>query len=212
MLLLCRDAVCVYPQHQSNRLKCNWSLNYLNTSLQFSTLPTTPQRFNLQNCIRLQAYWFMLFYICLCISEKLDLTNKGEIKYQETILFIIYYHYYIAPSKFLHLHWWIVFHPSVSKSKSPQVLKTLLTILADLSNAVVWIVSACPLISDSFSFLTMTLGAVPGIPIIIGITITFMFHSFFSSLAISKNLSLFFSSLILLLLLFYSFEIFSHHH
>ena len=38
----------------------------------------------------------------------------------------------------------MVFHWSLSDSKSPQVSRTRLRILAVLSNAVVWIVSTCP--------------------------------------------------------------------
>ena len=38
---------------------------------------------------------------------------------------------------------------SFSNSKSPEVSRTLLSILADLSNAVVWMVSICHLISKS---------------------------------------------------------------
>ena len=69
----------------------------------------------------------------------------------------------------------MVFHWSLSVSKSPQVFRTLLSILADLSNAVVWMASTCPLISMSSSPFTN--------PINIGITVTFIFHSFFSSIA-----------------------------
>ena len=46
----------------------------------------------------------------------------------------------------------MVFHWSFSDSKSPQVSWILFTILADLNNAVVWMVSTCPIISKSFNF------------------------------------------------------------
>ena len=42
-------------------------------------------------------------------------------------------------------------HGSLCDSKSPQVSRTLLSILADLSNAVVRMASTCPLISESSS-------------------------------------------------------------
>ena len=45
----------------------------------------------------------------------------------------------------------MVFHWSLSDSKSLQVSWNHLSILANLSNAVVWIVSNCPLISNSSS-------------------------------------------------------------
>ena len=78
---------------------------------------------------------------------------------------------------------------SLSDSKSPQVSKTLLSILADLNNALFGIVSTRPLISKSSSPFINPLVTVPCTPITIGITVIFMFHSFFSSLARSRYLS-----------------------
>ena len=43
----------------------------------------------------------------------------------------------------------MVFLWSLSDSKSLQISKTLLCILADFNNAVVWMVSTCPFISKS---------------------------------------------------------------
>ena len=63
-------------------------------------------------------------------------------------------------------------------NKSPHVSRTLLSILADLSNAVVWIVSILPLISKFSSLSTSPLVTVPRAPTTIGITVTFMFHGF----------------------------------
>ena len=80
----------------------------------------------------------------------------------------------------------------LSDSKSPQVSRTLLSILADLSNAIVWMFSAHSLISSSSRPLTKPLGTDPSAPITIGITITFMFCTFFSSLERFKYLSLVF--------------------
>ena len=82
----------------------------------------------------------------------------------------------------------MVFLWSLSDSKSPQVSKALLSILAVLNNDVVWMVSTRMPTSKSFSPLTDT---VPKAPITIGIIVTFMFHSFFNSLARSRYLSLF---------------------
>ena len=81
---------------------------------------------------------------------------------------------------------------SLRDSKSPQVSRTLLSILAGLSNAVVWVVSTCPLISKSSSFLSNPLGIIQNAPTTVGITFIFMFDRFFSSLARSKYLSLFY--------------------
>ena len=68
---------------------------------------------------------------------------------------------------------------SLSDSKSPQVSRTLLSILAVLSNAVVWMVSTRPPTSKSSSPFNNPLVIVPNAPITIGIIVTFMFHSFF---------------------------------
>ena len=61
----------------------------------------------------------------------------------------------------------------------------------DLNNTVLSILSTRFLISKSSSRCTNPLMTVPSALITIGITVTFMFHSFLSSLARSKYLSLF---------------------
>ena len=75
----------------------------------------------------------------------------------------------------------MVFHWSLSDSKSPQVSWTRLRILAVLSNAVVWIVSTRPPTSESSGPFNDPLVIVPKAPITIGTIVTFMFHSFFKS-------------------------------
>ena len=73
----------------------------------------------------------------------------------------------------------MVFHWSLSDSKSPQVSRTLLSILALLNSAVVWMVSTRPPTSKSSSPFCNPLVTVPNAPITIGIIVTLMFHSFF---------------------------------
>ena len=85
----------------------------------------------------------------------------------------------------------MVFHWSLSDSKSPQVSRTLLSILAILNNLVVWMVSTLPPTSKSSSPFSNPLVTVPNAPITIGIIVTSMFHSFFNSLAKSRYLSFF---------------------
>ena len=85
----------------------------------------------------------------------------------------------------------MVFHWSLSDSKSPQVFRTLLSILADFNNAVLRVVSILPPISNSSSPPSKPLGTVPSAPITKGITVTLMFHNFLCPLARSKYLSLF---------------------
>ena len=71
------------------------------------------------------------------------------------------------------------------------VSKTLLSILAILNNAVVWMVSTRPPTSKSSSPFNIPLVTVPKAPITIAIIVTIMFHSFFNSLARSRYLSFF---------------------
>ena len=85
----------------------------------------------------------------------------------------------------------MVFHWGLSDSKSPQVSRTLLSILAVFNNAVVWMVSTRPPTSKSSRPFNNPLVTVPKAPITIGIIVTFMFHSFFNSLARSRYLFFF---------------------
>ena len=77
----------------------------------------------------------------------------------------------------------MVFHWSLSDSKSPQVSRTLLSILDVLNNAVVWMVSTRLSTSKSSSPFDNSVVTVPKAPIAFGIIVTFMFNSFFNSLA-----------------------------
>ena len=85
----------------------------------------------------------------------------------------------------------MVFHWSMSDSKSPQVTRTRLRILVVLSNAAIWIVSTRPPTSKSSRPFNNPLVIVPKAPITIGTIVTFMFHSFFNSLARSRYLFFF---------------------
>ena len=80
----------------------------------------------------------------------------------------------------------MVFHWSLSDSKSPQVSRIRLRILAVRSSAVVWIVSTRLPTSKSSRPFNNPLVIVPNAPITIGTIVTFMFHSFFNSLARSR--------------------------
>ena len=85
----------------------------------------------------------------------------------------------------------MAFHWSLSDSKSLQDSRTLLSILAVLNNVVVWMVSTRPPTSKSSSPFSNPLVTVPKAPITISIIVTFMFHSFFNSLARLRYLSFF---------------------
>ena len=73
----------------------------------------------------------------------------------------------------------MVFHWSLSDSKSPQVSRSFLSILAVLSNAIVWMVSTRPLTSKSSRPFNKPLVTAPKAPITIGKIVTFMFPSYF---------------------------------
>ena len=81
----------------------------------------------------------------------------------------------------------MVLHKSLSDRKSPEVSRTPPSILADLNSAVV---SARTSISKSYSLFTKPLGIIQSAPITIGIIVTFIFPSLFSSLGRSKYLFL----------------------
>ena len=78
-------------------------------------------------------------------SNLSPLLNSGaDVMCSSIIVFVSYNSF----ESFSHQRYLMVFHWSVSGSKSPQIYKTLRSILADL-NAVVWMVYSCPLISKS---------------------------------------------------------------
>ena len=84
----------------------------------------------------------------------------------------------------------MVFHWSLTDSKSPQVSWTLLNILAVLNNAVDWMVSIPPTSMSAIPF-NNPLVTVQKATITINIIVTFMFHSFFNPLARLRYLSFF---------------------
>ena len=85
----------------------------------------------------------------------------------------------------------MVFLWSLSDSKSPQVSRTLLSILAVLNSFAVWMVPTHPTNSKSSTPFNNPLVTVPKAPITISIIVTFMFHSFFNYLARSRYISFF---------------------
>ena len=90
----------------------------------------------------------------------------------------------------------VIFHWSLGNNKSPQVSRTLLRILADLNNVVIWIVSIHPQISNSSSPFPILWEPLQVCQSQLVSPLTLIFHSFFSSQARSKYLTLFAFSLI----------------
>ena len=83
------------------------------------------------------------------------------------------------------------FHWSLGDSKSPQVSRTLLSILTVLHNALVWIVSTWPPIFKSSRPFNNPLVTVPKSSITIDIIVTFMSHSVFRFPTKSRYFSFF---------------------
>ena len=96
----------------------------------------------------------------------------------KTVVFNIYC-YYLFLWIFSRQRQLMIFHWSLSDSKSPQVSNTLLSILAVRSNAVILIVSTRSPTSKSPKSFNNPLVTVPRAPVIIGTIFTFMFHCFF---------------------------------
>ena len=94
-----------------------------------------------------------------------------------------HYYYYYGLRDFLYQFKMVVIHFSLSAS----LFKTLLSILAVLSRAVVWRVTIILPISNSFNLFSWILGTVTRSLTTIGITDTphLVFHSFFNSQAMS---------------------------
>ena len=99
--------------------------------------------------------------------------------------------FFFLLASFSHLCQLVVFYYSLSDSKSSQVSRTILSILANLNSDVVYMVLIVSLIFISFGLFFNNSGTVT-----IGITATHMFHNFFHSLTRSENLSIFLLSFI----------------
>ena len=133
-----------------------WSnLNFLHIS-QWITLPT-------QSCL-------VLYSFCANLLHSLIMWLMDYYYYY------YYYYYYLLLQRFSHQCYRMVFHWSLSDSKSPQVSKTRLRILAVLSNAVIWIVSTRSPTSKSSRPFNNPLVILPKVPITIGTIVTFMFQ------------------------------------
>ena len=156
--------------------------------------------FNLYHCLPFSLY--LSLYIYIEREQEREREKEGEtgIKNDKKInrgSIYIYIYIFIELSlpfshySFSHQRKLRVFHWILSNRKSPQVSRTLLGILAVFINAVVWMVSTRPPTSKSSKPFFNPLVTVPKVPITIHIIVTFMFHSFFNSLARSRYLSLF---------------------
>ena len=157
-------------------------------------------------CLPQSIFWISVSDLSGCFVRRLCTGKKNNqyshdanrvlhVSYQLLLLVLVLLVLFTHQS-FSHQRQPMVFHWSLSDSKSPQISWTLLSILAVFNNAVVWMVSTRPPTSKSSSNPLVT---VPNAPITIGIIVTCMFYSFFNSLARSRYLSFFFNYYYLLL-------------
>ena len=118
-------------------------------------------------------------------------------KENETILFLTFpSSLLLLLESFSHKRSVMVYHLTLSDSKSPQVSRILLSILVDQNNAAVIMVWILPPIFNSSNFLCKRLETVLSALITIGIKASHRVYTFLSSLARSKYMSLFSFSLI----------------
>ena len=139
----------------------NFFYNVINRFMSFSTQPT------------------------LAILMPINNFRFNIISLDGIVLLLLFLHW-----SFSHQRQLMVFHWSFSDSKSPQVCRTHLSILA-VFNSAVWMVSTHPPTSNYSSLFSNPLVTVPKTPITIGTIVTCMFHRFFNSLARSWYLSFF---------------------
>ena len=108
---------------------------------------------------------------------------------------------------FIKIFWWIISHHRCYFTpreffmpdwvfyridcKLHQVSRTLLRFLVNLNNAVIGVMTILPPITNSDSLSFKLLETVPSLLTVFGCTVTFMFHSFFSSQARSNYLLIF---------------------
>ena len=88
----------------------------------------------------------------------------------------------------------MAFHWILRDIETPQVSKTLLNIQANFCSNLDEIISILPLLSCSSNLFSRFFLNIQREPTMIGITVTFMFHSFFRRLAESWYFSSFSSS------------------
>ena len=111
---------------------------------------------SLQNASNYSGY-FSSAVVCVCFSSSNSFSFFsrffGTVPRALTMIGITvsfyYCNYYLPPSEFSPQLTPVVFYWSLSERKSPRINRTLLSILAEFSNAVVWIVSMLPLIFNT---------------------------------------------------------------
>ena len=128
--------------------------------------------------------WLYIITVCIRVS-------KSSSFFPNSLMSSMYI--MISFERFSHLHSLMVSLWSLSDNKSPQVSRTLLSILPNLNNVVVWMVFTRLVIYKSSSPCTNPLVTIPRATITFNIIVNFMFHSFVNSQARSRYFSNFFN-------------------
>ena len=166
--------VCKHP----SLIACVTLCVYLNMFCELMSMSIFVQIYGIQN---FQYIWESQKIFFLFKKTIIKLTSRYILILP--LIHLHYYFYYLLFESFSHQRSLMIFQWSLSDSTSSQVSRTLLSILAVLNNIVVCIFSTNSPIFNSSSSFNNTLVTVPKAPITIGIIVTFMFHSFFDSLA-----------------------------
>ena len=123
------------------------------------------------------TWWKVLFFY---VRSNLDWMILLCVKFPD----YYYYYYYclfLLCARFL-TPVFAVFHWSLGDSKSPQDFTMLLSILLDFNHVMLWWPQLFLWSSFPLSHFSRPLETVPSAPTVIGITVTFIVHSFFSLL------------------------------
>ena len=113
-----------------------------------------------------------MVYLCQWTQHTIFLTGQREReKYSVSVWRII-------NSRFEFTHWFklVVIYWNLIDSLFPQVSRTHLSILVDVNNAVIWMVSILPLIYSSFRTFPKLLRIVPSTPNTTNIMLNCIFH------------------------------------
>ena len=124
-------------------------------------------------------FYHTTIFLILLPHPVFKMIFKQKICFAKTSKRFHSFHGYFTMVWVIYQFWTVVFHCSLSNGNFPQISRTLLSILADLNNAVIWMVLLLPLISISPSVSFKSFLIAPSAATTTGITVTFIFLNFF---------------------------------
>ena len=159
-----------------NSFDSSTDFHFLSCSKPSATVPRDQKQLILPSTLYFTAFLKVSSKVLISVYLFAFFYFHSVIRWNSKIHFII-----IIIIVFSHQRYLIVFHWSLSDSKSPQVSGTLFCILAVLNNVVVWMASTRIPTSKSSSPFSNPLVTVRNAPITIGIIVTCIFHIFITS-------------------------------